>query len=79
MDEALECKNKREKCLKRIKGCAANEEHMKSERRRLAGFCHVRLLKPQRLLNLSPFEEEARCEYTWRAFDQALWRIHLEA
>ena len=46
---------------------------MKSERRRLASHCGLRLLKPQRLCNLSSREEEARCHVTWQLMDRALW------
>ena len=36
----------------------------------------MRLLKAQRLVDISPSEEHARCQLTWQAFDQLL---HLAA
>ena len=32
----------------------------------------MRLLKPQRLVDVSPAEEHSRCQLTWQAFDQLL-------
>ena len=39
------------------------------------GHTGMRLMKPHRLVNLTPVEEQARCELTWQLFDEALWRV----
>ena len=41
--------------------------------RQLRQFCRVRLLTPQRQLQLSPAEEAERCKLTWQTFD---WKMH---
>lgn len=35
----------------------------------------MRLMRPQRLANLSQVEEQSRCALTWQPFDEALWRV----
>ena len=50
----------------RIDKVQASAVYMRSFRQKLVAFAGMRLLKPQRLVNLSPLEEHVRCELTWQ-------------
>ena len=60
----------------RLARLAASAVYCKTFKKRLQEACGMRLLKAQRLVDISPAEEHARCQLTWQAFDQLL---HLAA
>ena len=64
-----------ERTKKKIQTVKEHEGARKSEERRLLAHTGMILLKPQMLVNLTPVEEQARCELTWQLFDEAMWRV----
>jgi hypothetical protein len=65
--------SRRQQVLKRIEDVSRTSAYLKYTKGELAKYCGLRLLKPQRLVNLSPREEHVRCELTWQAMDRLLW------
>ena len=59
----------------RILKVQASPSYMKDTRGELVKYCGLRLLKPQRLVNLSPKEELVRCHLTWQMLDEKLWQV----
>ena len=64
---------RRELLSERIDDVQANNNYYKPFMRDLMSFCQCRFLKPQRLINLPPVEEQFRAMNTWRFWDQRLW------
>jgi hypothetical protein len=73
--EAKKVELRRLGVIKRIQAIEASPPYLKKTKKMLVQACGLRLLKPQRLVNLSPAEEHIRCELTWQLMDQAIWRI----
>ncbi len=57
----------------RIDKVEANQNYYKTYLRGLMAFCECRYLKPQRLVNLTPAEEQIRAMNAWRLYDWMLW------
>ena len=57
----------------RIEKLEANQKYRDNYKRELMFFAGCKFLKPQRLINLTEEEEEARCHVTWQEFDRCLW------
>ena len=60
----------------RLAKLEASQTYCKTFRKRLQITCGLKLRKAQRLVDISPKEEHARCQLTWQAYDQIL---HLAA
>ena len=59
----------------RIAKVEKSPSYFKQAKGDLVAYCGMRLLKPQRLVNLSPVEEQVRCELTWQMYDERLWQV----
>ena len=56
----------------RLAKLAASTAYCKTFKKRLQINCGLKLRKAQRLVDISPREEQARCQLTWQAYDQIL-------
>ena len=61
------------KMQKRVHDLSNSYRYRISFTRRMLESLHLKVLKPQRLVLLTPEEEKARAHVTWQGFDEVMW------